>query len=134
MARQPSLKLNKERGEITNLKGEVVYVRRMRDGEQLYVARSTETPIRVQKQKVTEKVSVIYDGDRCTEAEDMTVEICVDFAVENLRSAKKPSEIESDVGDLYYRVHGSKLVLPRSPGIFLAFEVVATLPGADGRT
>lgn len=49
---------------------------------------------------MTERVSVIYDGDRCTEAEDMTVEICVEFAVENPRSAKKPSEIESDVGDL----------------------------------
>ena len=100
MVRQPRLKLNKERGEITNLKGEVVYVRRMREGEQLYVARSTETPICVQKQKMTERVGVSYDGDRCTEAEDMTVEICVDFAVENPKSAPKPSEIESSVGDL----------------------------------
>lgn len=98
--RQPSLKLNKERGEITNLKGEVVYVRRMRKGEQLYVARSTETPICVQKQKMTERVGVSYDVERCTEAKDITVEICVDFAVENPRSAPKPSEIKSAVGDL----------------------------------
>lgn len=100
MAHQPSLKLDREKGEITNLQGEVVYVRRMRGGEQLYVARSTETPICVQKQKMTERVGVSYEGDRCTAAEDMTVEICIDFAVENPRTAKKPSEIESDVGDL----------------------------------
>ena len=99
MACQPRSKLNRERGETTNLQGEVVYVLKMRDGEQLYVARSTETPICVQKQKVTERVGVNYDGDRCTAAENMTVGICVDLAVENPKSAKKPSEIESDVGD-----------------------------------
>lgn len=100
MARQPRLKLDGARGEITNLQGKVVYVRRIRDGEQLYVARSTETPICVQKQKTTERIGVSYDGDRCTAAEDTTVEICVDFAVENPKNAKKPSEIESEVGDL----------------------------------
>ena len=35
MARQPRLKLDREKGEIANLQGEVIYVRRMRDGEQI---------------------------------------------------------------------------------------------------
>ncbi|QIN79923.1 hypothetical protein GBA65_16895 [Rubrobacter marinus] len=87
MARQPTLKLDRERGVITNLKGEVIYVRRMRDGEQIYVAPSTETAICVQKQKMTERVGVDWDGDRCTAAEDMAVEICVDFAVERPKTA-----------------------------------------------
>ena len=100
MARQPSLKLDTEKGAITNLMGEVVYVRRMRDGEQIYVARSSETAICVQKQKMTERVGVTWDGDRCTAAEDMTVEICVDFAVERAKSAPKADQIKSAVGDL----------------------------------
>lgn len=101
MARQPSLKLDREKGEISNLKGEVVYVRRMRDGEQLYVARSTETPICIQKQKMTERVGIDWDGDNCTAAEDMTVEICVDFAIERPKiAAEKPERIESSSGDL----------------------------------
>ena len=36
MARQPSLKLDGEKGVITNLKGEVIYVRRQREGGELY--------------------------------------------------------------------------------------------------
>ena len=99
--RQPSLKLDREGGAITNLKGEVIYVRRMRDGEQLYVAPSTETTICVQTQKMTERVGVTWDGDRCTAAEDMVVEICVDFAVEKPKTApKKAGQITSEVGDL----------------------------------
>ena len=73
MARQPSLKLDSEKGVITNLKGEVIYVRRERDGGELYVAPSTETAICAQKQKMTERVGINWDGDRCTAAEDMTV-------------------------------------------------------------
>eukprot|EP00918_Siedleckia_nematoides_P021768 GHVU01046897.1.p4 GENE.GHVU01046897.1~~GHVU01046897.1.p4 ORF type:complete len:102 (+),score=24.94 GHVU01046897.1:255-560(+) len=101
MARQPSLKLDGEKGAITNLKGEVIYVRRMRNGEQVYVAPSTETAICVQKQQMTEKVGVDWDGDRCTAAEDMVVEICVDFAVEKPKTApRKADQITSEVGDL----------------------------------
>ena len=101
MARQPRLKLDREKGEIANLQGEVIYVRRMRDGEQIYVAPSTETSICIQKQKMTERVGVKWDGDHCTGTEDMTVEICVDFAVERPRTAPtKAGQIESDVGDL----------------------------------
>lgn len=101
MARQPSLKLDGEKGAITNLKGEVVYVRRQRDGGEIYVAPSTETEICAQKQKMTERVGVTWDGDRCTAAEDMVVEICIDFAVEKPRTApKKAGQITSEVGDL----------------------------------
>ncbi|MDP9426950.1 MAG: hypothetical protein M3P37_13220 [Actinomycetota bacterium] len=101
MAKQPSLKLDSEKGAITNLKGEVLYVRRQRDGGEIYVAPSTETAICAQKQKMTERVGINWDGDRCTAAEDMTVEICIDFAVEKPKiAAKKPSAIESEVGDL----------------------------------
>ena len=101
MAKQPSLKLDGEKGAITNLMGEVVYVRRMRDGGEIYVAPSTETEICAQKQKMTEKVGVTWDGDRCTAAEDMEVEICIDFAVEKPRMApKKAGQIASEVGDL----------------------------------
>ena len=101
MARQPSLKLDGEKGAITNLKGEVVYVRRQRDGGEIYVAPSTETEICAQKQKMTERVGVTWDGDRCTAAEDMTVEICIDFAVEKPKiAAEKPGGITSEVGDL----------------------------------
>ena len=101
MAKQPSLKLDREKGVITNLKGEVLYVRRMRDGEQIYVAPSTETNICIQTQKMTERVGINWDGDRCTAAEDMVVEICVDFAVERAKSApKKAGQITSEVGDV----------------------------------
>ena len=79
----------------------MIYVRRMRDGEQIYVAPSTETSICVQTQKMTERVGVSWDGDRCTTAEDMVVEICVDFAVERAKTApKKAGQITSAVGDL----------------------------------
>ena len=94
------MKLDTEKGAITNLKGEVVYVRRMRDGEQIYVAPSSETAICVQKQKMTERVGVTWDGDRCTAAEDMTVETCVDFAVERPKTSPRADQIKSAVGDL----------------------------------
>ena len=101
MARQPSLKLDREGGAITNLAGEVIYVRRQRDGGEIYVAPSTETAICAQKQKMTERVGVDWDGDRCTAAEDMVVEICIDFAVEKPKTApKKAGQITSEVGDL----------------------------------
>ena len=100
MARQPSLKLDREGGAIKNLQGEVIYVRRARDGGEIYVAPSTETAICVQKQKTTETVGVEWDGDRCTAAEDMTVEICIDFAVEKPRTAPRADQIRSAVGDL----------------------------------
>ena len=101
MAKQPSLKLDREGGAITNLAGEVIYVRRQRDGGEIYVAPSTETAICAQKQKMTERVGVDWDGDRCTAAEDMVVEICIDFAVEKPKTApKKAGQITSEVGDL----------------------------------
>lgn len=99
-ARQPSLKLDREKGEIANLEGEAIHVRRMRDGEQIYVAPSTEAPICIQKQKITERVGVNWDGDRCTAAEDMAVEIRIAFAIERPRTAPKAGQIPSASGDL----------------------------------
>ncbi len=79
----------------------MIYVRRMRDGEQLYVAPSTEIAICVQKQKMTEGVGVNWDGDRCTSAEGTSVDLCVDFAVERPKTGpKKAGQITSAVGDL----------------------------------
>ena len=61
---------------------------------------SAETAICARKQKVTERVGVSWDGDRCTAPEDMTVEICIDFAVEKPKiAAEKPGGTTSEVGD-----------------------------------
>ena len=81
------LKLNKERDEIANAYDEVLYVRRERDGEEVYVAPSTETQICYQTATKTVKVCVDWEGPRCTSweectsSEDIVVEVCVDFAV-----------------------------------------------------
>ena len=85
--REKFLKVDKERGAITNVYDEVLYVRREREGKHVYIAPSTETKICKQVAPKEVWVCVDWEGPRCTSWEEcaswevMEVEICVDFAV-----------------------------------------------------
>jgi hypothetical protein len=85
--RKGFLRLEKEKGQITNALGEVLFVRRKRAGKEVYVAPSTETAICRHVSPKEVWVCVKWEGpqcrswEECSSREVMEVEICVDFAI-----------------------------------------------------
>jgi hypothetical protein len=85
--REKFLKLNKERSAIVNAYDEVLYLRRERNGNEVYVAPSSESKICQQVAPKEVPVCVEWEGDQCTSWEECTsrevieVEICVNFGL-----------------------------------------------------
>ena len=85
--REGFLMLDKDKGQITNALGEVLFVRRKRAGKEVYIAPSTETGICRHVSPKEVWVCVECEGTQCRSWEEcssrkvMEVEICVDFGI-----------------------------------------------------
>jgi hypothetical protein len=100
--REGFLKLDNKAGKITNAHDETLFLRRNRKGEEIYVAPSTETAICAQVTKKEVWVCVDWEGAECTSWKECSskriieVEICVNYAVEELRNNAGPYRPSDD--------------------------------------
>ena len=94
--REGFLRLDKEKGQITNALGEVLFVSRQRDGTEIYIAPSIETEICRQVTLKEVWVCVGWEGDQCKSWEEcssrevMEVRICVDFGIPERGQRREP--------------------------------------------